>query len=282
MQLLTFLSAIFCFSVLAGVSILRLWLNYQQRNVLNYDSAYKDDKNSINNRIDQTPKRFYATSIHNYSKMLFGFGLMVSSALVLFAFNWKSIEEQNLIENATAFVEEEIIDLPPLTDIIPPPPPKIQLINPTEIVEVDEIKIDDNLLEINIEDPQIDVKVIINDVTGIDKGSFQTEHVDEIFGIVEDPASFEGGMDNFYKYIAKNLTYPKQARKQGIQGKIFLQFVVDKEGNLTDIKVVKGLGFGLDEEATRVLSECPKWKPARQRGKVVKVRMSIPIMFKLD
>lgn len=277
MQLLIFLSAILCFSVLAGVSILRLWLNYQQRTILNYDSAYKYDKNNI----DQIPKNFYATSIHNYSKMLFGFGLMISSALVLFAFNWKSIEEQNLIENTTAFVEEETI-LPIYTQIQPPPPPKVQPINPTDIVEVEEINLDNDLLEINIEDPQIDISEIVSDVRGIENTNFQTEEVDEIFGIVEDPAVFEGGMDNFYKYVSKNLTYPKQAKRQGIQGKIFLQFVVDKEGQITDIKVVKGLGFGLDEEATRVLRECPKWKPARQRGKVVRVRMSIPIMFKLD
>ncbi len=278
MQLLISLSAILCFSVLAGVSFLRLWLNYQQSNVLKYDSAYKNEKNNI----DKIPKSFYATSIHNYSKMLFGFGLMVSSALVLFAFTWQSEEQQNLISYEKPIMEDEIFDLPPITDILPPPPPKIQPINPTEIVEVDKVDFDQNPIEINIEDPQIDISEIVTDVTNIDQNNFQTEKVDEIFYIVEDPAIFEGGMDAFYKYVAKNLNYPKQARRQGIEGKIFLQFVIDKDGSITDIKVAKGLGFGLDEEAERVLRECPKWKPARQRGKIVKVRMSIPIMFKLD
>ncbi|WP_338792437.1 energy transducer TonB [Bernardetia sp. MNP-M8] len=278
MQLLISLSAILCFSVLAGVSFLRLWLNYQQSNVLKYDSAYKNEKNNI----DKIPKSFYATSIHNYSKMLFGFGLMVSSALVLFAFTWQSEEQQNLISYEKPIMEDEIFDLPPITDVLPPPPPKIQPINPTEIVEVDKVDFDQNPIEINIEDPQIDISEIVTDVSNIDQNNFQTEKVDEIFYIVEDPAIFEGGMDAFYKYVAKSLNYPKQARRQGIEGKIFLQFVIDKDGSITDIKVAKGLGFGLDEEAKRVLSECPNWKPARQRGKIVKVRMSIPIMFKLD
>ncbi|WP_338763235.1 energy transducer TonB [Bernardetia sp. ABR2-2B] len=282
MQLLISLSAILCFSVLAGVSFLRLWLNYQQSNVLKYDSAYKEDKNNPDNRIDQTPKSFYATSIHNYSKMLFGFGLMVSSALVLYAFTWQTEEEQNLISYEKPIMEDEIFDLPPITDILPPPPPKIQPINPTEIVEVDKVDFDESLVKINMEELEIQIDDLVSDVTDIDKNNFQSQKVEELFYIVEEPAIFEGGMDAFYKYVAKNINYPKQAKRQGIEGKVFLQFVVDKDGSVTAIKVAKGVGFGLDEEAKRVLSECPKWKPARQRGQIVKVRMSIPIMFKLD
>lgn len=273
MQLLISLSAILCFSILAIVSLLRLWLTYQQRNNLN------EDESNLNYQI---PKRFAASSIHNYSKMLFGFGLMVSSALVLVAFTWKTEEEQNLMNYEKPIIEEEIFELPPLTDIPPPPPPKVQVIDPTKIIEVEKIDFDENPIEITIEDPQIDIGEIVSDVTNIDKTNFQAEETNEILDIVEEHAVFEGGMDEFYKYVSKNLNYPKQAKKQGIEGRIFLQFVVDKDGSLTDIKVVKGIGFGLDEEAKRVLSECPKWKPARQRGKVVKVRMSIPIVFKLD
>lgn len=279
MTLIISLSAIFCFSILAGVSLLRLWLNHKQRNILNYDSAYQDEKNS---RIDEIPKRFAAMSIHNYSKMLFGFGMMVSAGLALMAFSWQTTEEQDLSAYAKPIMEEEIFELPPLTDIPPPPPPKVQPISPTEIVEVDKIDIEDNLIEINIEDPEINIKDIVTDVTSIDRRTYTTEKIPEIFEIVEEPAVFEGGMDNFYKYIAKNIKYPKQARRQGVEGKVFLRFVVDKKGKITDVEVTKSLGFGLDEEAKRVLMESPKWTPARQRGKVVKVRMNIPIMFKLD
>ena len=277
MQLLISLSAVLCFSVLAGIWLLRLWLNYQRKNILNYDSGYNDDKDNI----DKTPKRFCAVSIHNYSKMLFGFGLMVSSALVLLAFNWQTIEEQNLVSYEKPIMEEEIVDMPPLTDIPPPPPPKVQVFT-SDFIEVDKLDFDDSLIEINLEDIEFDLDDIVKDVTRIDKNNFENEDVGGILEVVEEPAMFEGGMDNFYKYVAKNLNYPKQAKRQNIEGKIFLQFVVDKEGKLIDIKVIKGVGFGLDEEAKRVLKQCPKWQPARQRGKTVRVRMSIPIMFKLN
>ena len=175
MQLLISLSAILCFSILAGVSLLRLWLSYQQRNVLNYDSTYKYDKNSI----DQIPKRFSATSIHNYSKMLFGFGLMVSSALVLFAFTWQTEEQQDLMSYSKPIMEEEIFDLPPITDILPPPPPKVRIVDPSNHIEVDDIDFNE-LIEINIEDPQIDISDIVTDITRIDKNNFQLEEVEEI------------------------------------------------------------------------------------------------------
>ena len=279
MILFVYLSAVLCFSVLACVAVLRMWLNYKQREILNYDSTYQEDKKA---NVDEIPKRFYATSIHNYSKMLLGFGMMVSSALALIAFSWQTTEENDLAIYERPVMAEEIFELTPLTEIMPPPPPKVQPINPTEIVEGDKIDIEDNLIKINIEDPEINVKDIVTDVTHIDRNNFSTEKVEEIFEIVEEPAFFEGGMDNFYKYIAKNIKYPKQAKREKIQGKIFLQFVVDKTGEITDVKVTKGLGFGLDQEAKRVLMASPKWKPARQRGKTVKVRMTIPIMFRLN
>ena len=242
MQLLISLSAILCFSILAGVSLLRLWLSYQQRNVLNYDSTYKYDKNSI----DQIPKRFSATSIHNYSKMLFGFGLMVSSALVLFAFTWQTEDQQDLMSYSKPIMEEEIFDLPPITDILPPPPPKVRIVDPSNHIEVDDIDFNE-LIEINIEDPQIDISDIVTDITRIDKNNFPLEEVEEIFEIVEEPAAFKGGMDKFYQYVSKNLNYPKQARRQGVEGKIFLQFIID---TLPDKDEKMQIMYGINGEKT--------------------------------
>jgi protein TonB len=89
-------------------------------------------------------------------------------------------------------------------------------------------------------------------------------------------------MEDFYKYVSKNIEYPKQARRMGIEGKVFVQFVVDKDGSLSDVKVIKGIGAGCDEEAIRVLKESPKWTPGKQRGRPVRVRMSLPIFFKIQ
>jgi len=95
----------------------------------------------------------------------------------------------------------------------------------------------------------------------------------------EQPATFEGGMDNFYKIVADNLKFPKE----GKEGRVFIQFVVNKTGKVSDIKVVKGLSEENDKEALRIMisiSEQYDWIPAEQRGKKIKVRMCIPIMFK--
>ncbi|WP_348646758.1 TonB family protein [Flammeovirga sp. SubArs3] len=107
------------------------------------------------------------------------------------------------------------------------------------------------------------------------------EVVEEIFEIVEDPAAYPGGMGQFYKWVGQNMKYPSQAKRMGVEGKVYVQFVVDKDGSLTDVRVVRGIGAGCDEEAVRVIRKAPKWKPGTQRGRKVKQRMVLPISFKL-
>jgi protein TonB len=89
-------------------------------------------------------------------------------------------------------------------------------------------------------------------------------------------------MKAFYHYIQENLKYPEEAKKQGIEGKVFVQFVVDKDGKLTEVKAVKGIGAGCDEEAVRVIKEAPAWNPATVVDMPVKIRMILPITYKLD
>lgn len=113
------------------------------------------------------------------------------------------------------------------------------------------------------------------------KEAMPEEKVDEIFTIVEVQPGPVGGMKAFYEFVAKNLKYPSKARRMGIEGRVFVEFVVEKDGSLTDIKVAKGIGGGCDEEAIKVISEAPNWEPGKQRGRAVRVRMIMPIMFKL-
>ena len=103
----------------------------------------------------------------------------------------------------------------------------------------------------------------------------------EIFTIVENQPAPIGGMAAFYEYIQQSLKYPEQARKLGIEGKVFVEFVVGPDGKLTDVKAVKGIGGGCDEEAVRVISNSAKWQPGLQRGEAVNVRMILPITYKL-
>lgn len=127
------------------------------------------------------------------------------------------------------------------------------------------------------EDTRIEAVVFIEDT----QAGIPEEKVDEIFTIVEEQPSPDGGIKSFYEFVSKNLNYPAQARRMGMEGRVFVEFVVEKDGSLTDIKVVKGIGAGCNEEAVRVLSLAPNWNPGKQRGREVRVRMIMPIMFKL-
>ena len=104
---------------------------------------------------------------------------------------------------------------------------------------------------------------------------------EEEFKIIESQPVPKEGMKAFYAYISENLKYPSQAKEMGIQGKVFVEFVVDKDGKLINVKSVKGIGAGCDEEAVRVLKNAPEWTPAKVVDMPVKVRMILPITYKL-
>lgn len=104
---------------------------------------------------------------------------------------------------------------------------------------------------------------------------------DVIFTVVEQQAQFPDGMEAMYKFIQKNMKYPAAPRRMGIEGSVFVQFVVDKEGSISDIQVIKGIHADCDKEAVRVVKMMPPWKPGKQNGRAVKSRFVLPIKFKL-
>lgn len=104
---------------------------------------------------------------------------------------------------------------------------------------------------------------------------------DGIFTIVEETATPKEGIESFYRYIAANLRYPVQARREGVEGKVYVEFIVNTDGSLSDPRVVRGIGGGCDEEAVRMIKEAAAWNPGKQRGVVVKQKMVLPIVFKL-
>ena len=105
--------------------------------------------------------------------------------------------------------------------------------------------------------------------------------IDSIFDLVEENPSFPGGEKKLYEFLSKNLRYPEMAKENGIQGKVFIQFVVWKDGSIKDVKVVKSIHNTLDKEAFRVVNKMPNWSPGKQQGKVVNTKFTIPIKFKL-
>lgn len=198
--------------------------------------------------------------------------------LVIAAFEWEgSVKSEKKIMAVDKADLEEIIEVPQ-TEIPPPPPP--QVIQQPRIVEVpDQEEIEE---EINV---QFDIDV--TDQTVSQEFKIETQPVveeeepDKIFLVVEQPASPKGGMSAFYEFVSKNIHYPAQARRMGVEGKVFVEFVVEKDGTLSSFTVIKGIGAGCDEEAVRILQLSPAWSPGKQRGQPVKQRMVLPIHFKM-
>lgn len=118
-------------------------------------------------------------------------------------------------------------------------------------------------------------------VAGVIVKKIQGNWKDEEFLIVESQSEPKDGLNAFYHYIQENLKYPKLAKEKGIQGKVFVEFIVDEKGKLTEVHVVKGIGGGCDEEVVRVIREAPAWIPAKVIGVPVKVKMVLPVTYKL-
>lgn len=107
------------------------------------------------------------------------------------------------------------------------------------------------------------------------------DSIEEVFTIVEEPAHPKNGMPEFYRYLGSNITYPALARRQGVDGQVFVEFFIEKDGRISDVRVIKGIGADCDEEAVRVVSSSPDWIPGKQHGKQVKQRMVMPFIFYL-
>jgi protein TonB len=210
-------------------------------------------------------------------KLLFlEIGMVIALAVTLLAFNWKSYEKQELtlVTRTVDNAEEEMVQITQQEK--PPPPPKPpQQTTVIEIVE-DDVEIEDDI-EIDVE---ADQETEVQDYVPVEEPEEEEEET-QIFQVVETMPTFPGGDAARIKYLQNNLKYPTMARESGIQGKVFVTFVVEKDGSITDVKVLRGIGGGCDEEAVRVIKNMPKWKPGKQRGKPVRVQFNMPIVFKL-
>jgi len=222
---------------------------------------------------------------HKKTVLNFQIGLVVAFSVVYFAFEWKKeYSESKLALLAPQTIVEE--DTKVIKEIIPNDPPAPKVLQPT-IKEVDRDPVDPPVVDLTVDD---DKPVVKNPVfQGFGTGDpdvvpvvTKKETAEEIFTFVEEKAAFTGGEEAFRKFIGKNLNYPKAAKKAGIQGVVHVLFVIEKDGSLSDISIVKGIGGGCDEEAMRVLKMSPAWKPAKQRGKEVRSKLVLPIKFQLN
>jgi periplasmic protein TonB len=212
-------------------------------------------------------------------RMLFvQFGLVIALTVVFFAFEYKSYEKRELdlgVREAVDIIEEII----PVTEqkVKPPPPPPPKQVTVINIVD-DEVEIED---EIEI-DAEADETTEIEEYVPIAMDEEEEFEEEQIFAVVEAMPEYPGGEIARMRYLADNIKYPTMARESGIQGRVYVTFVVERDGSVTDVRVLRGIGGGCDEEAIRVVSNMPKWVPGRQRNKPVRVQFNLPVRFTLQ
>lgn len=223
--------------------------------------------------IKKSPK----ADLENKKVLMRQIGLIVALAVVFFAFEYRSYDKRtlDLMERSVEDIPEEII---PITEqkVKPPPPPPPKQVTVLQVVE-DDVEVED-VIEIDVEvDQETEIEVYVPPVME------EEEVVEaEIFTVVESMPEFPGGPAKMMEYIAKNIKYPAMARESGIQGRVFVNFVVESDGSVSNVKVLRGIGGGCDEEAVRVVEAMPKWTPGRQRGKAVRVSFNLPVRFTLQ
>lgn len=208
-------------------------------------------------------------------------GLVITLGSTLLAFEWttKPGKAESLGMIVSQEVEEEIIPITREQEVKPPPPPP-----PPQVVEVlnivdDDVEIDD---ELEIEDTEADEETLI-DVQPLIDAVEEEEVEDKIwFNIIEEPAEFPGGTRALYNYISNNVKYPVIAQENGVQGKVYVKFVVNEQGKVSDGQILRGVDPSLDKEALRVINSLPQFKPGKQRGKAVKVYYNAQISFQLQ
>lgn len=201
-------------------------------------------------------------------------GLAITLAIVWFSFEYKTYDRDKIeIQQNVMLDDEEDVVLQTKRQEPPPPPPPPQQTTIIEIVQ-DNIEVDDDL-NIDAEtddDEEIEEQIIIDE----EEGEIQEE---EIFVFVEDQPAYPGGDEARLNYLRENITYPEIAKESGVQGTVYVTFVVEKDGSISHVKVLRGIGGGCDEEAVRVIKNMPNWKPGKQRGRPVRAQFNMPIRF---
>ena len=225
-------------------------------------------------------KKSQKADLENKRNIFIQVGLVISLGLTLLAFEWTSKVDQaaSLGTVAQQEVEDEIITITRQEEVKPPPPPP-----PPKVVEVLTIVDDDTEIEdeLDIEDTEADDQTVI-DVAPVIQQEEEEAEESEVFFIVEDMPEFPGGELALRKFIANAIKYPVIAQENGIQGKVYVNFVVDKDGSVSNARIARGVDASLDKEALRVVNTLPKWKPGMQRGKPVRVSYTVPISFVLQ
>lgn len=225
--------------------------------------------------VKKTPK----ADLESKKTVFLQIGLVVVLSLVLVAFEWTStdVNVDFSLQDEDIEVEEEIIPITRQEEVKPPPPPPPPAVADILNIVEDDVELDEEL-EI------MDTEMSQDDIVDFSKMVFEEETRDEgeIFMIVEEMPEFPGGTEALQKYLAQSVDYPVVAQENGIQGRVYIQFVINQNGEVTNATILRGVDPSLDREALRVVEAMPKWKPGKQRNSPVRVSYIVPINFLLQ
>ncbi len=222
-------------------------------------------------------KKSASKNLENKKTVFFQIGLIVSLLLVFYAFQWKQYEKREIVMPNSTTVIFEVDDIP-LTFPDQPKPPPPPAMSQLEIVDDTQDAPDVFFIDVS-SDPFAPVK----EYAPVMPPPKPEEVPDErIFIAVEEMPEFPGGEQALISYLASSTNYPHLARSMNIQGTVFVSFVVETDGSISNVELTRGIGGGCDEEALRVISGMPQWKPGKQSGRPVRVSFSSRIVFRLQ
>ena len=222
-------------------------------------------------------KKSPKANLENKKLMFMQIGMIISLLIAWLAFEHKSYDKREIdpsLLRQTEVVEEEMVEITKQEEQKPQPVEVPKQTTQLEIVQ-DDVEVED--IEINAE---VDQQEVIEEYVPVEVEEEEVQE-QEIFQIVEEMPAYPGGEQKLMEFIAKGIKYPQIARETGIQGRVFVGFVIEPDGSVSNVKVLRGIGGGCDEEAMRVVKSMPKWKPGKQRGKAVRVSYMLPVNFTL-
>lgn len=226
-------------------------------------------------------KKTEKASMENKRFLFTEIGMVIALLIVWGAFSYTSREKKVATLEADQTVVE-VEDMVPITEETPPPPeaaPKIPILSDQIDIVDDNIKVDDSMFQ-NIEDSNEGFEIMDYIESAPEEETIEEEAIP--FQLVEEKPSFNGGDANeFSKWVNSRLVYPEIAKENGVQGRVTLQFTVNADGTVSNVKVLRGVDSSLDKEAVRVVSSSPKWKPGKQRDRAVKVTYTFTVIFQL-
>ena len=223
-------------------------------------------------------KKSEQASLENSKVVYVLMGFVFVLSLCYAALEWTEREVTKYDVQDSEFIFEEEMDIQQTSQETPPPPPPPQ-VQEVEVLNVVEDDKEVESIEVNTEDDK-EVEVVIAAPV---EAPVEEEEEEVVFVVVESMPEFPGGQQALFKYLSENVKYPVIAQENGIQGRVICQFVVNKDGSIVDVEVVRSGGDPpLDKEAVRVIKSMPKWKPGKQRGKAVRVKYTVPVNFKLQ